>query len=206
MSNERFVNMLSGAARQVRANHEILSQLDSCGGDGDHGTTMLRAMDCLEKAAAGSAAKPLAELLRDVAWALMGVDGGATGPLFGSLLMGMADAADGELDGPRVAAMFESGLAGVRKRTKAQLGDKTMIDSLVPAVEAARKAADAGGDANSVLAAAAEGARLGAETTKQFQARFGRAKNVGPKSIGVQDAGATSTALVFQGFAEGYGG
>ena len=147
------------------------------------------------------------DLLQGIGWAVMGVDGGAAGPLFGSLFMSMADAAgDGAaLDASGVATMFEAGLAGVRKRTKAQPGDKTMIDALVPAVEALRAAADDGVDVPAALMQAADAARQGAESTKTMQARFGRAKNIGEKSVGEQDPGATSVALVFRGFSQGVG-
>lgn len=195
--------MLQCAVDKIRANHEMLSQLDSVGGDGDHGTTMLRAMVNLEKAVVASSEKNIYDLLGDIAWAVMGTDGGATGPLFGSFFMGMADPAKGKetLDAPTLAAMFAAGLANVQKQTKAQVGDKTMIDALAPACDAAVQAAGEGLDA--VLEKAAAAATAGAAATKQLQARFGRAKNFGEKSIGSQDAGATSVSLIFQGFLEG---
>jgi len=204
ISFDAFRKMLQGAAALVRANHETLSKLDSCGGDGDHGTTMARAMDKLEEAA--EAAEPTFEaLLNDVGWAIMGVDGGATGPLFGTFFMSMAGAVSGQdaLDASGLATAFEAGLGGLRQQTKAQPGDKTLIDALVPAVHALREAAEDGADAARALECAAEGALRGAEATKDMQARFGRAKNVGEESVGAQDPGATSVALMFQGFHHG---
>jgi dihydroxyacetone kinase-like protein len=106
------------------------------------------------------------------------------------------------LDGAGLAGAFEAGLKSLQKQTKAKVGDKTMMDALIPAVEAARKAADAGQNPSDVLAQAAQAAKAGAESTKDIAARFGRARNVGAKSIGTPDAGATSVALVFQGLAE----
>jgi phosphoenolpyruvate---glycerone phosphotransferase subunit DhaL len=98
--------------------------------------------------------------------------------------------------------MFETGLAGVRRQSKAQIGDKTIMDALLPAVEAVRQAADGAKSIKEALREAAEAAEKGAVSTKEFQARFGRAKNLGDRTIGHQDPGATSMALIFQGFFE----
>jgi dihydroxyacetone kinase-like protein len=198
--------MLRGAAAQIRDNHELLGKLDSVGGDGDHGTTMLRAMAHLEKAVDAAPGKDLKTLLYDVGWGILGVDGGATGPLLGMFFMGMSEAAEGKesFDAPGLAAAFSAGLAGVRAQTKAQPGDKTMVDALVPAVEAARAAAEGGADLVSVLRGAAEAAAAGAASTKDMQARFGRARNIKELSIGTPDAGATSVSFIFAGFLKGF--
>ncbi|HOZ47175.1 MAG TPA: dihydroxyacetone kinase subunit DhaL [Candidatus Hydrogenedentes bacterium] len=203
-----FAAMLVGAAEVIRSHHEELSRLDSCGGDGDHGSTMVRAMAQVEKSVAGAAGKDLAGLLQDVGWAIMGVDGGATGPLFGSLFMGMAGAAGSEAigDSAALAVLFDAGLAGVRRRTKAQPGDKTMLDALVPAVEALGRAGALGLSLDEALEAAAAAALEGAKATRAMQARFGRAKNLGEKSIGEPDPGATSVAYLFEGLAKGVKG
>lgn len=198
-----LVAMLRSAAEQVRANQAMLSQLDSVGGDGDHGTTMARAMALVEKAIADCKKKDLKSLLNDVGWAVMGVDGGATGPLLGTFFLGMADAVAGKkpLDAKGLAALFEAGLAALQKQTKAQVGDKTLMDALIPAVAALRAAADAGQDVAASLAAAASAAEQGAISTKNFPAKFGRAKNLGERTLGHQDPGATSLSLIFKGFA-----
>lgn len=196
--------MLRAAAAQIRANQELLSKLDSHGGDGDHGTTMARAMTCIEKAVEENPNASLKAVLQAVGWAVMGVDGGATGPLFGTFFMSMAETADGKevLDAQDLAAAFAAGLEGVQKRTRAQVGDKTMLDALAPAVEAAQHAAG-GGSVEDVVRTAFEAACTGADSTASLQARFGRAKNIGEKSIGQPDAGATSVSLIFKGFLEG---
>jgi len=201
---DEMVAMLRGAVRQINGNHEMLSKLDSFGGDGDHGTTMLRAMKGIEKSLEESQSRDLKTLLYDVGWGIMGVDGGATGPLFGTLFMSMSHGAaeEGPLDAGALATAFESGLAGVQKQTKAQVGDKTLMDVLVPAVAALRTAADGGADAAAALKQAAEVAQQGAESTQELQARFGRARNLGEGSIGHQDPGATSMAMIFKAFAE----
>jgi len=202
---ENMGRMIRAAADKIRANRDDLSKLDSAIGDGDHGMTISRAMGIAEKVIEESERKELKGLLKDVGWGVMGVDGGATGPLLGSFLMGL-DNGVGEqdvIDCPTLAAMFEAGLAGVRRQSKAQVGDKTMMDALLPAVDAIRQAADEGKSIKEALQKAAEAAENGAVSTKEFKARFGRAKNLGDRTIGCQDPGATSMALIFQGFFEG---
>ena len=205
ISYDDLARMLRRAATVVREHEAELSRLDSHGGDGDHGTTMVRAMGQLEDAIEAADRGNVAAALQGIGWAIMGVDGGATGPLIGSLFMSMADAApsDGAIDPAAVSAMFEAALAGVRKNTRAEVGDKTMIDALVPAVQALREAVEAGRGVSDALRAAAEAAERGARSTTDLVARFGRAKNLGEKSKGAQDPGATSISLIFRGLYEG---
>jgi len=205
LDHDALVRMLMTAAEEIRRNHETLTRLDSVGGDGDHGTTMLRAMSCLEKAVDASGSQNLESLLYDVGWAILGVDGGATGPLLGTFFMSMSEEAAGKdaLDVSALATMFEAGLAGVHKQTKAQIGDKTVIDALAPAVIAMREAADGGAAIVEALRRAADAAEQGASWTKDLQARFGRARNIKELSIGTPDPGATSIALIFRGFVKG---
>jgi len=202
---EDMGRMIRGAADKIRANRDDLSKLDSAIGDGDHGMTIARAMGIAEKVIAESDKKELKGLLKDVGWGVMGVDGGATGPLLGSFLMGLGNGIDEleRIDCPMLAAMFEAGLAAVRRQSKAQIGDKTLMDALLPAVDAMRRAADEGKSIREALQQAAKAAEDGAISTKEFKARFGRAKNLGERTIGCQDPGATSMALIFQGFFEG---
>jgi len=198
-----LVRMIRSAAQMIRDQHEVLSRLDSAVGDGDHGTTMLRAMESAENAIGALSSRDLKSLLNDVGWAILGIDGGATGPLFGSLFMGMAEAVgEDSLDAKALAAVFEAGLAAVQRQTKAQVGDKTMIDALVPGVQALRASADGGEGIAAAMQQAALSAETGAASTKALRARFGRARNLGDRSIGAQDAGATSVSLIFRGFAE----
>jgi dihydroxyacetone kinase phosphoprotein-dependent L subunit len=200
-----FSAMMAGAVERVRSGSAFLSELDSACGDGDHGITMRRAMGLLEKALAEKKEESLSALIDRLAWTLLGVDGGATGPLLGSFFMGMAEAVGGqnELDGEAFASAFEAGLASVQRQTKAQVGDKTMIDALVPAIKALRAGADAGKTFANSLRDAAEAARDGAASTKHLIAKFGKAKFSAERTLGHQDAGATSMAMIFEGFCEG---
>ena len=202
---EDIGRMIQSAADIIRANRDELSKLDSAIGDGDHGTTIARAMTIAEKHIEESEKEDLKGLLKDVGWGVMGVDGGATGPLLGSFLMGLSNgiSEENEIDCKTMAAMFEAGLAGVRRQSKAQVGDKTMMDALLPAIDAIRQTADAGNTIKEALQKAAEAAEKGAVSTKEFKARFGRARNLGDRTIGFQDPGATSMAMIFRGFFEG---
>ena len=200
-----LTKMLRGAVAQIRENHKWLSELDSYGGDGDHGTTMLRAMENLKKALDASQSGRMDTLLGEIAWAVMGTDGGATGPLFGSFFMGMSEGAAGKesLNAAALVGVLDTGLDMLRKQTKAQVGDKTVVDALVPAVRAAREAADAGTGLVAVLDAAAGAAAAGARGTRDLQPRLGRAKNARQQSVGHEDPGAVSVSLIFKGFLEG---
>jgi dihydroxyacetone kinase-like protein len=201
---DEIVKMLHGAAAKIAAEHENLSRLDSVMGDGDHGTTMRRAMGVVLKTINDSGARDLVCTLHDVGWAVLGVDGGATGPLLGTFFIGMSEAAGQRqsLDAKALAEVFEGALAAVRKQTKAQVGDKTMIDALAPAVAALRAAARAGEGVAAAMAKAADAAAAGAASTKDLRAKFGRARNLGDRSMGAPDPGATSMGLMFRGFAD----
>ena len=197
----QLCRMLLSAVGQIRENHEMLSRLDAAVGDGDHGTSMLRSMEALAKAVGEIEGMDPQDLLSKVAWAVMGCDGGSTGPLLGSFFLGMSDAvADhADLNCALVAAMFEGGVAKLQKQSRAKPGDKTMMDAFVPALEAIKAAAPAG-DVHTALQQAAEAAARGAESTRPFRARFGRARNLGDRVIGHPDPGAVSVSLLFKGF------
>jgi len=202
---DQMVSMLRGAAEKVTTQHAHLSKLDAAIGDGDHGTAMRKAMSLLAKAVAENRSRDLGVLLSEVGWAVLGAGGGSTGPLFGTFFMGMAEAANEKvsLDVQGIAGVFKHALASVRKQTQAEPGDKTMLDALIPAVEAFQSAADEGKETEAALGAAATAAEEGAQATADMQARFGRAKNLGERSKGTADPGATSVALMFRGFADG---
>lgn len=200
---QQLKRRLIGAIAEIRANHEELSRLDSDIGDGDHGITMLRAMTALESTVLNYGGLDMNALLLEAGWAVMGVDGGSTGPLLGSLLLGMSDAVKdrAEVDCIGLAAMFESGLERVQQQTKAKVGDKTIMDALIPAVEALKEAGREGRSIDEGLETSALAAENGARATKDFQALFGRARNLKERTIGFQDPGATSIAYIMRGLA-----
>lgn len=202
-----FIQMLQGAIDQIKEHHAYLSQLDAVIGDGDHGVSMLRAMKKLESIMAEAKTTDLKTLLNDMSWALLGIDGGATGPLMGLLFMGLAEGVGDKetLDGPTLVAMFEGGLASLHQQSKAQVGDKTMMDALIPAIEALKSACDAGADLETMFDRATEAAEQGAESTKEMVARIGRSKHQGERTLGHRDPGASSMALIFKGLRNGLG-
>jgi phosphoenolpyruvate---glycerone phosphotransferase subunit DhaL len=203
----RIVQMLLGATDAIKANHQRLSQLDSVTGDGDHGAAMSRVADSIAGClAAAEPGETLRSLLDKVGWAVMGIDGGSTGPLMGSFLSGMAEAVENTpmLDGLALATMFNQGLKKVQELTPAKVGDKTMIDALAPAVERFAAATKAGLPAAVALEQASAAASDGAAATENMRARFGRARNLGDRTLGHVDPGATSIALIFRGFCDAF--
>lgn len=203
LSKEQFIAMVKRATANIEADHEHLSALDAATGDGDHGVTILRTMTAAAGAVDDGAAAPLVDLLKQVAMKVMMCDGGSTSPLLGSYFMGLAKAAPAdELDAEQAAAMFEAGLAGFSATSKASLGDKTMMDALQPATETLAAALREGQSAQDAFAAASQAAAFGAEKTKDYIAKFGRARHMGERALGHIDPGAVSIAHLFRGFAE----
>ena len=190
--------------REMGERRQELVRLDTAVGDGDHGSNMDRGMGkAVEKLDADTPGDPGA-VLKAVAMTLVSTVGGAAGPLYGTLLLQMGNALAGAetVDQATFAAAWRKGLEGVKARGRAELGDKTMVDALSPAVDALEGATDL--DAG--LAAALQAAKDGMEATIPLVARKGRASYLGERSAGHQDPGATSTYYLFQSAAETLGG
>ena len=202
-ANDVIAALRAGAAT-VSEHREELVQLDREIGDADHGENMDRGFRAVVDKLATAAPESPGAVLKIAATVLISTVGGASGPLYGTAFLRAAAAAGDaeELDGAIVAKLLQAGVEGVVARGKAELGDKTMIDALSPAAEAARSAAESGADGVKALAAAAEAAHEGARSTEPMVARKGRASYLGPRSAGHQDPGATSTALVFRALAD----
>lgn len=193
-----FKKMLSAALEQVKQREDEFSKLDAVIGDGDHGTAIVQALtSVVEAAEKGSEFKTM---LNDIGFNVMLQTSGSTSTLIGALFLGMSDAAQGDsLTVSQVKEMFKGGLANVQKQTKAQVGDKTMMDALVPAVQA-MEACDTE-DVRQLFSCAAQAALKGAADTVNMKANFGRARNYGERSIGYADSGASSWACMFESFA-----
>lgn len=201
-TQDTMAAMLMAATSNIEKEHENLSALDAATGDGDHGTTILRTMKAVETAVGVAGEMSLVEMLKDVAMKVMMCDGGSVSPLLGSWFMGMASVVStDELSGEQTAAMFDAGLNGFFGISKAEIGDKTMMDALRPATETLSAELKGGAEPAAAFAAAAEAADAGRESTRDFVAKFGRARTMGERAIGHYDAGATSIALIFKGFA-----
>ena len=196
-----WMNRFAGEMSEHRAE---LVALDTAIGDGDHGTNMNRGMTkAVEKLGAAEQADPGA-VLKTVAMALVSSVGGAAGPLYGTLFLQMGGALAGqdEVDLEAYAAAWRKGLEGVQARGKAQAGDKTMVDALIPAVEALESASDL----QAGLRAATQAAEEGMKATTPLVARKGRASYLGERSKDHQDPGATSTYYLFKTAAEALAG
>lgn len=195
--------MLKRAAGNIAAEHTALSELDARTGDGDHGVTINRAMTAVVAALDENAGKPLAQLLNAVAMRIMMCDGGSTGPLLGSYFMGMAMKVPSDtLSAEETACMFESALNNFSGISRAKPGDKTMMDALVPATAVLCESLRGGGSLATAFASAAKAAAEGAEATRNYVAKFGRARTMGERAIGHCDPGAMSISHIFRGFAE----
>jgi phosphoenolpyruvate---glycerone phosphotransferase subunit DhaL len=191
----------------VTANAAELTRLDSAIGDADHGTNMSRGFRAVRERVLTQDGFDLPTLFKQTGMTLIGTVGGAGGPLYGTIFLRMGQAAAGRegLTLEEVADALAAALEGVQARGKAQPGDKTMVDALGPAVDALRSAVAAGSAAPAALRAAADAAQAGAEATIPMLAKKGRASYLGERSVGHQDPGATSTALMVLSLAEALG-
>ena len=195
-----FKTMFGSALASIKAREAEFSQLDAVLGDGDHGQAIVTAMSVVvEKAQAGAGFK---SMLGDMGMEVLMQVSGSTSTLLGALLLGMSDgvAEVVEIDAQGVRKMFSSALKNVQMQTKAKVGDKTMMDALIPAVEAIE--ACASDDVAEILAVGAAAAVAGAEATVEMKANFGRARNYGERSIGSMDSGAASWSCMFKAFAD----
>ncbi|HEY3193690.1 MAG TPA: dihydroxyacetone kinase subunit DhaL [Candidatus Dormibacteraeota bacterium] len=184
----------------VRAERDHLVQLDAAIGDGDHGTNMVRGFEAVVQALDADIGSPPGKLLILTGRTLVSTVGGASGPLWGSALRsgGRVLGDQPSFDGPQLVEVLAAALASVKDLGTAALGDKTMVDALEPAVETLRARVAAGDKVESALGAAAVAAEAGMRATIPLQARKGRASYLGERSVGHQDPGATSTALIIR--------
>lgn len=194
-----FKAMLECALKNIREREDEFSRLDAVIGDGDHGQAIVTAMTAVvETARKGTEFK---SMLNDMGFDVMLQVSGSTSTLLGAFFLGMSDVVSGtELDADGVKKMFAGGLANVQKQTQAKPGDKTMMDALVPAVDAITGCASS--DIAEILKAGADAALAGAAKTVDMKANFGRARNYGERSVGFADSGATSWSCMFQSFSK----
>jgi dihydroxyacetone kinase-like protein len=196
-------------ASEVEAKKEYLTQLDAAIGDADHGINMNRGMSAvIAKVDAEGGEQDVGALLKTVGMTLVSTVGGAGGPLYGTLFlrMGTAVAGKSELSPDDWAAALEAGIAGVQERGKAEPGDKTMIDALVPARDALTAALGDGASFPDALRQSAAAAEQGMNDTVPLVARKGRASYLGERSAGHQDPGATSSHMLLEAAAGTWGG
>ncbi|MDQ6899235.1 MAG: dihydroxyacetone kinase subunit DhaL [Candidatus Dormibacteraeota bacterium] len=184
----------------VRGQRDHLTQLDSAIGDGDHGTNVTRGFAAVVEALNGEKDAPPGRLLILAGRTLVSTVGGASGPLWGSALRSggrvLGDSAT--FDGGQLVEVLSAALTSIKDLGAAMPGDKTMVDALEPALETLRRELAGGAQLVAALGSAAAAAEAGMEATVPLQARKGRASYLGERSIGHQDPGATSTALILR--------
>jgi phosphoenolpyruvate---glycerone phosphotransferase subunit DhaL len=198
MDADFFRAWLSEAGAVIEAQRDHLTQLDAAIGDADHGTNLARGFSAIAAELDKVATPTPGSVLTKAGATLISKVGGASGPLYGMALRqagkALGDAADADLAG--LASSLEAALAGVQKLGAAREGEKTMVDALAPAVSALQKAVSEGAGTVAALSAAAAAAADGAQATISMQALKGRASYLGPRSVGHEDPGAASTALL----------
>jgi dihydroxyacetone kinase-like protein len=203
---DQLVEWLHRFRTLVVENQQYLTELDSAIGDADHGSNMARGMNAVaEKLETPEAVD---SLFKTVGMTLVSSVGGASGPLYGTffLRIGTTAGAVTELDAGALSAALRAGLAGVVARGKAEPGDKTMLDAMLPALDALDASIAAGADLADASAAAFTSAQAGRDDTEDLVARKGRASYLGERSAGHLDPGATSTVYLFQALAGALGG
>ena len=185
LDREALGAMLLQAAKLLEENTQYLSDIDSRFGDGDHGITTGKIAKLIQERVPQWGEDSIKDFLDSLGMAVMEVKGGSAGPLYGTMIGGLGVNLDddaGQVDEAGLKAMFAGCLSEMEDIINAKVGDKTMMDALVPAVQAAQ---------------------AGAKASEQFVSKFGRARSYKEQTIGTPDAGAVSTALFFQGLAQG---
>ena len=200
MNKDELASRLKNACSAVIAAQDELTEIDSHFGDADHGVTMTKIAEAVE-GAVGAAQGGIKAMLEDAAMEVMMINGGSAVPLWNTWLDGLAEAAPegDELDAEGLKQMLGHALEELAALSKAKVGDKTMMDALIPATEAALACP---GSEDEIFAAAAKAALEGAEASRNVVSKFGRARSYGEATIGTPDAGAVSMSRFFAGLAE----
>lgn len=199
-TKDQIVQWLYNLADVLSENKEYLTKLDSAIGDADHGINMKRGFDRVIEKLPTVADKDIGNVLKTTGMTLISSVGGASGPLYGTFFMrgGMAAAAKEEVSGDDLVTLLQAGVDGIVQRGRAQLGDKTMVDAWMPALDAMKESLGNGSSTLEALEAAVAAAEQGMKDTIPLQAKKGRASYLGERSIGHQDPGATSSYLMLK--------
>ncbi|EEG73922.1 dihydroxyacetone kinase subunit DhaL [[Clostridium] hylemonae] len=196
--------VLMNMVKAVQDNKAYLGEVDGLIGDGDHGMNMNKGFSVFEQRFADKDFS-FTEGLDELGMILLNEIGGSMGPIYGTIFMDMAEAGE-ELEDIRVedfGNMLAAGLAGLQGIVEAKVGDKTLVDTLSPAVDAVKAAHEAGEDYKEALVKMSAAAEAGRDSTKDMVARFGRSSRLGERSRGVLDAGAASCCIILKAMAEG---
>jgi dihydroxyacetone kinase-like protein len=200
ITNEQILQWLQAFAAEIEQNKDYLTELDAAIGDADHGINMDRGFKKVMIQLPSVADKDIGTILKTVSMTLISSIGGASGPLYGTLFLraSTAVASKQELTEEDMVSLLQAGLDGVLGRGKAQLGDKTMVDTLSPAVISFQQAVGEGKSTLEAMQQAVSAAQQGMKDTTPMLAKKGRASYLGERSIGHQDPGATSSYLMLK--------
>ncbi len=204
--NKKVVEIIKVMAEIIHENAQFLTDLDAPIGDNDHGINMDRGFQKVLEDLPGIENSDIGSILKKTGMDLVSTVGGSSGPLYGTAFMkaGAAVAGKNEIDADDFIDIMEAAVGGVQLRGKAEQGEKTMLDAMIPAVNAIKKGVDAGKSPSEFLADGVQAAKEGVEYTKTIIATKGRASYVGERSIGHQDPGATSFTLLLESIAALY--
>ena len=198
------IEVVRAMCRRMEQEKDFLTELDNAIADGDHGINMARGFAVVEKKLPELADKDVGTILKTVGMTLVSAVGGSAGPLYGTAFLksGILMSGKAEISLEDFLACMEASIAGVQQRGRAVRGEKTMLDAMIPALEAMTGVRTSGGDAKAVLAAGIAAAREGVEYTKTIIATKGRASYIGERSRGHQDPGATSFTFLLEEMGE----
>ena len=203
ISTPRMQKALEAMCDTIETEKDYLSELDGAIGDGDHGVNMAKCFREVKKKLAESTAADMNILFNDVGMVVLNSVGGAMGALYGTFFLKMAQESAGksELGLGDLVRMFQTAEQGILDIGKASLGDKTLLDTLAPAVRALEQSANAGQSLAEAMTNFKQVAQKGMESTTDMLAKMGRASRLGERTIGHQDAGATSCYIILRSLA-----
>ncbi|NOW03706.1 dihydroxyacetone kinase subunit DhaL [Clostridium beijerinckii] len=200
IQGKKVIEILEKISEKIDENKAYLSELDAAIGDGDHGLNMSKGFKAVVEKIKDDDGNDIGGILKKSGMALVSNVGGASGPLYGTAFMKAAVSVNGksEVDINDFAKMLDEALEGIKMRGKGQADDKTMIDAIEPALKSIKEGIDSGLETKEILKVAKEAAYKGVEHTKEIIAKKGRASYLGERSLGHQDAGATSSAIILE--------
>lgn len=201
--NTDGASLVEQTIKTIQENAAYLSEIDGAIGDGDHGINMNKGFTMCQEQLAGKEAD-MTTALRTLGRVLLMEIGGSMGPLYGTFFKEMAKVSQGKdrIDAQSYLEMLQAALAGIQRIGNAKAGDKTLLDTLIPGIEAYAAALNAGKSFQEALGALKQAAEAGKDATKDMVAKVGRASRLGERSKGVLDAGATSCWLILQAMAD----
>lgn len=207
ISTPRMRKALEAMCDTIEAEKEYLSELDGAIGDGDHGVNMAKCFREVKKKLTAGTAADMNTLFNDVGMVVLNSVGGAMGALYGTFFLKMAQESAGkaELELSDLVRMFQTAEQGILDIGKGSPGDKTLLDTLAPAVRALEQSAKDGSSLSDAMAEFAQAAQKGMESTTDMLAKMGRASRLGERTIGHQDAGATSCYFILRSIASAAG-